>query len=115
MVGADVMGLCRLPAHQLSAGQPLSLWCPLHPEGNPQGESKGELRVSVHFTPSEAEEAEVLGSGFEGVERVYFPMRRGGRVRLYQDTCVWEHFNPGIELEGGVAYQPGHCWRDICQ
>ena len=115
MVGADVMGRCRLPAGQVSSGQPLSQWCHLHSEDDPRGESKGELRVSVHFTPSEAEAAEVLSSGFEGVKAAYFPMRRGGRVRLYQDSCVWEHFNPRIELEGGVAYQPAQCWRDICQ
>jgi phospholipase D1/2 len=53
------------------------------------------------------------GPDFAGVPRTYFPLRRGGRVTLYQDAHVPDGFAPRIPLAGGRLYQPGRCWEDV--
>lgn len=44
----------------------------------------------------------------------YFPLRKGGRVRLYQDAHVHGgSLLPNLKMEGGVSYEHGNCWHDI--
>ena len=50
-----------------------------------------------------------------GVASAYFPMRKGCRVTLYQDSHIWGRFTPRIEMEGGVLYEPQRGWEDMCR
>jgi phospholipase D1/2 len=49
-----------------------------------------------------------------GVPNAYFPLRKGGRVTLYQDAHVPDNFQPQIEMDGGRTYEQNKCWEDIC-
>ncbi|KAI7738068.1 hypothetical protein M8C21_018057 [Ambrosia artemisiifolia] len=56
-----------------------------------------------------------LDPNFNGVAGTYFPLRRGGKVTLYQDAHVDDGSLPSMHLDGGLKYQNGDCWHDICE
>jgi phospholipase D1/2 len=49
------------------------------------------------------------------VPNTYFPLRRGGRVTLYQDAHVPGDGSclPEIRLGNGTTYRHGQCWHDV--
>jgi phospholipase D1/2 len=54
------------------------------------------------------------GSQGVGVPNSYFPLRKGGKVTLYQDAHVPDDCQPLIEIDGGKIYEQNRCWEDIC-
>ncbi|KAJ0717438.1 putative phospholipase D [Helianthus annuus] len=56
-----------------------------------------------------------IGAGpqYVGVPGTYFPLRRGGRVTLYQDAHVHDGSLPDIRLDQDRHYVHGSCWNDI--
>ncbi|KAK2996112.1 hypothetical protein RJ639_029473, partial [Escallonia herrerae] len=50
---------------------------------------------------------------YHGVPGTYFPLRRGGKVTLYQDAHVHDGSLPDLKLDNDVPYMHGSCWADI--
>ncbi|KAE8055229.1 hypothetical protein FH972_012084 [Carpinus fangiana] len=54
---------------------------------------------------------------YHGVPGTYFPLRRGGKVTLYQDAHVHDQDHdgclPNLKLDGDVQYEHRDCWHDI--
>ncbi|PQQ14260.1 phospholipase D beta 1 [Prunus yedoensis var. nudiflora] len=73
----------------------------------------------VHFVVKDSDVvgSQIIGVGsdpdHQGVPGTYFPLRRGGRVTLYQDAHVHDGCLPNLELDGRVQYEQGNCWQDI--
>ena len=85
---------------------------------------KPMIRLGIRFTAVAIERGYGgglwWGNGGEvealhGVASAYFPMRKGCRVTLYQDSHIWGRFTPRIEMEGGVLYEPQRGWEDMCR
>lgn len=49
-----------------------------------------------------------------GVREAYFPVRKGGRVTLYEDAHVRDGELPDVEVEGRKLFRHERCWEDIC-
>lgn len=75
------------------------------------------LRISIQYTPIEKLSIyhHGVGSGpdYAGVPGTYFPLRRGGKVTLYQDAHAPDGCLPNLKLGYGMDYVHGKCWRDI--
>ncbi|KAI7748607.1 hypothetical protein M8C21_012407, partial [Ambrosia artemisiifolia] len=54
-----------------------------------------------------------VGPEYAGVPGTYFPLRKGGRVTLYQDAHVPHKSLPDFELSDNMHYVHGTCWIDI--
>ncbi|KAE9449630.1 hypothetical protein C3L33_18479, partial [Rhododendron williamsianum] len=48
-----------------------------------------------------------------GVPGTYFPLRKGGKVTLYQDAHVQDGCLPNLRLDHDIQYKHGNCWCDI--
>ncbi|CAD6209277.1 unnamed protein product [Miscanthus lutarioriparius] len=75
------------------------------------------LRLSVQYVPvarlTMYHHGVTPGPDFAGVPRTYFPLRRGGKVTLYQDAHVPDGTLPEVRLGNGACYRHGQCWRDV--
>ncbi|KAL0324370.1 UNVERIFIED_CONTAM: Phospholipase D beta 1 [Sesamum calycinum] len=75
------------------------------------------LSLSIQYIPIETISLYRGGVGSDpthpGVPGTYFPVRRGGRVTLYQDAHVYHGMLPNLWLANGMMYQHRQCWRDI--
>ncbi|KAH7442290.1 hypothetical protein KP509_03G080700 [Ceratopteris richardii] len=76
------------------------------------------LKISVEYCPFDQDPLYKYGVGgppYRGVPNTYFPLRKGGRVTLYQDAHVSPTLLPSIRLAGSRTFQHRSCWDDICQ
>lgn len=113
--GADHLGTLLIPAKDIATGNKIFGWFEF--ENSRKGSSA--LRLEMTFTP--CEENPVYQNGIagdpeqKGVRNTYFPVRKGSQVTLYQDAHVRrESKMPKIQLDGGMVYEHGSCWEDIC-
>jgi phospholipase D1/2 len=116
--GADLIGIASVSAHRIASGETINDWFPINgPLGKPP---KPDAAVRMEMTFTKCEENPLYQYGIAddpdhlGVRNCYFPVRRGGSVKLYQDAHVPESILPEIALEGGKAFEHGTCWEDIC-
>ncbi|KAJ6712385.1 PHOSPHOLIPASE D [Salix purpurea] len=76
------------------------------------------LSLSIQFTPVEKmaiyQQGVRSGPGYSGVPGTYFPLRRGGKVTLYQDAHVHDGCLPDLKLDGDIQFEHRSCWDDIC-
>lgn len=111
--GARLIGVASVPAQQVAAGTLVHGWFPVHHGHHHHNNSSpaAELRFSLRYTPAQLQH----GSSplCAAVPNAYFPLRRGGRVTLYQDAHVADGQLPAVELDGGATYRHGRCWEDI--
>ncbi|KAJ6393767.1 hypothetical protein OIU77_023075 [Salix suchowensis] len=74
--------------------------------------------VGIPFTPVEKmaiyQQGVRSGPGYSGVPGTYFPLRRGGKVTLYQDAHVHDGCLPDLKLDGDIQFEHRSCWDDIC-
>jgi phospholipase D1/2 len=118
--GAQLIGVASVPVGKIAAGALASGWFPV--EGGHCSDSTSrpapELQLSIRYEPIEGNPLykDGVGAGprYSGVPNAYFPLRRGGRVILYQDAHVADGNLPEIEMDGGRIYEHGKCWEDIC-
>lgn len=115
--GAELIGAVDIPAEHLEAGDRVEGVYPvLEPSGKPCAPG-AVLRLSVQYIPvarlTMYHHGVTPGPDFPGVPNTYFPLRRGGRVMLYQDAHVPEGFLPEIRLGNGACYRHGQCWHDV--
>nr|XP_011463801.1 PREDICTED: phospholipase D beta 1-like [Fragaria vesca subsp. vesca] len=75
------------------------------------------LSLSMQYTSIENLAFHNRGVGsdpdHQGVPGTYFPLRKGGKVTLYQDAHVPDRCLPNFELDNGLEYKHGNCWQDI--
>jgi phospholipase D1/2 len=113
--GSELIGTVEIPARDIVSGDLISDWFPLNGSFK---KHKPEIRIEMKFTPFEENPAYKHGIASDpehrGVRHTYFPLRKGGSLRLYQDAHVPDGFLPKIELDRGKVYEQEKCWEDIC-
>ncbi|CAN6284481.1 unnamed protein product [Urochloa humidicola] len=118
-VGATLIGRAYLPTRDIAAGHKVERWLDICDEKRQPLAGGDKIHVSLQFTdvandPDAGWGAGVAGAAHAGaVPRTFFEMRRGCRVRLYQDAHVADGFAPRVRLDGGRIYQPSRCWEDV--
>ncbi|XWS38435.1 hypothetical protein CRYUN_Cryun19dG0131400 [Craigia yunnanensis] len=118
VVGSQIMGAVGIPVEQLCSGSKVEGTFPLLNANGKPCKPGAVLTLSIQYTPigKVARYHRGLGSGpdHHGVPRTYFPLRKGGKVTLYQDAHVHDGFLPNLKVNGNVPYKHGSCWQDIC-
>ncbi|CAI0414134.1 unnamed protein product [Linum tenue] len=122
VVGSQVMGAVGIPVEELWNRNVIEGSYPiLGANGKPCKEG-ATLTLSIQFIPIEQMEMYNFGvrsrPDYEGVPGTYFPMRKGGKVNLYQDAHVDEGgCLPELRVgDGGrVQYEHRSCWEDVFQ
>nr|DAD31924.1 TPA_asm: hypothetical protein HUJ06_010775 [Nelumbo nucifera] len=119
LISAQRVGAVTIPAAQIVSGVKIEGSFPLY---NSEREPTGAvLSISIQYTSIERlgiysrgvrSSPESDGSG-SGVQGAYFPLRKGGIVKLYQDAHVPDGHLPEVKLDHGLHYEHGKCWEDI--
>jgi phospholipase D1/2 len=117
VVGSQIMGAVGIPAEQIiSSGRVEGTFPILNASGKPC-KAGAVLNLTIQYTPMNQIPLYYngIGSGPEyyGVTGTYFPLRRNGKITLYQDAHVDDGCLPNLKLGYGVDYVHGNCWRDI--
>lgn len=55
-----------------------------------------------------------VGSEVYGVFNIYFFLRKGCWLILYQDVYIYDNIFFSIVFEGGFFYVQNWCWEDMC-
>ncbi|XVF13227.1 hypothetical protein REPUB_Repub08aG0190500 [Reevesia pubescens] len=115
VVGSQIMGAVCIPVEQLWSGSKVEGTFPiLNAKGKPCNPG-AVLTLSIQYTPIEKVEIYRRGvADYHGVPGTYFPLRKGGKVTLYQDAHVHDGFLPNLKVDSNVRYEHGSCWLDIC-
>ncbi|KAK9076717.1 hypothetical protein SSX86_005051 [Deinandra increscens subsp. villosa] len=112
VVGSQIMGAIGVPVEQLVSGSLVEGTFPVLNESGKPCKRGAVLTLSIQYTPMERVP---LDPNFNGVPGTYFPLRGGGKVTLYQDAHVDDGYLPSMHLDGGLKYENGDCWHDICE
>ncbi|WCJ26135.1 phospholipase D beta 1 [Euphorbia peplus] len=117
VVGSQIIGAVGIPAQHLYSGAIIEGRFPILGTNGKPCKAGAELTLSIQFTPVDhvAIYQNGVGSGphYNGVPGTYFPIRKGGKVTLYQDAHVHESSVPNVMLDGHVEYENRSCWSDI--
>ncbi|XP_040987551.1 phospholipase D beta 1-like [Juglans microcarpa x Juglans regia] len=116
VVGSQIMGAVGIPVEQLCSGMKIEGTFPILNASGKPCKAGAVLSLSIQYTAvGKVSLYHGVGSGsdYQGVPGTYFPLRRGGKVILYQDAHVNDGCLPKLKLEGDVQYVHGNCWRDI--
>ncbi|RCV46856.1 hypothetical protein SETIT_9G564600v2 [Setaria italica] len=117
VVGAELIGVVSIRADRLKTGERVEGTYPVLERNGKECAPGAVLRLSVLYVPvarlTMYHHGVTPGPDFAGVPRTYFPLRRGGRVTLYQDAHVPDGTLPEIRLGDGACYRHGQCWRDV--
>ncbi|KAH9566019.1 hypothetical protein CY35_04G109300 [Sphagnum magellanicum] len=115
ILGSKIIGDVKIPIEQVLNGDTVEGWYDIL---NPKGENchqGAKLHVSVHYLPVEKNSLYTTGLGDgNGVPCTYFPLRRGCKVSLYQDTHIYENTLPEVYLDGNQVYHHKQCWEEMC-
>ncbi|XP_071692922.1 phospholipase D gamma 1-like isoform X3 [Rutidosis leptorrhynchoides] len=112
VVGSQIMGAVGVPVEQLVSGSVVEGMFPVLNESGKPCKRGAVLTLSIQYIPMMRVP---LDRNFNGVSGTYFPLRRGGKVTLYQDAHVDDGYLPSMRLDGGLTYANGDCWHDICE
>lgn len=119
VVGSQIIGAVGVPVEHLLSGNVIEGTFPVLNESGKPCKPGAVLTVSIQYIPMEKVPLYHNGVGsdpeFNGVLGTYFPLRRGGKVTLYQDAHVDDGYLPNMPLDGGLMYNNGDCWHDICE
>lgn len=118
IVGSQVIGALGIPVENLFSGTKVEGSFPILNSSGKPCKHGSVLSLSIQYTPIDKVSLYCGGVGggpnYEGVPGTYFPLRKGGQVRLYQDAHAHGGgWLPDLKMEGGVSYEHGSCWRDI--
>ncbi|KAL6280243.1 hypothetical protein ACE6H2_017124 [Prunus campanulata] len=117
VVGSQIIGAVGIPVERLVSGMKVEGTFPILNSSGKICKPGANLTLSIQYTPIENLTFYNQGVGsdpdHQGVPGTYFPLRRGGRVTLYQDAHVHDGCLPNLELDGRVQYEQGNCWQDI--
>ncbi|KAJ8766136.1 hypothetical protein K2173_021653 [Erythroxylum novogranatense] len=117
VVRSQIIGEVRIPVEQLHSGTLIEGTFPILSSNRKPEKAGAVLNLSIQFTPAEKLSLYKHGIGagpeYDGVAGTYFPLRRGGKVTLYQDAHVNDGSLPDLRLDGHVNYEHRSCWLDI--
>ncbi|XP_024993710.1 phospholipase D beta 1-like [Cynara cardunculus var. scolymus] len=117
VLGSQLIGAVGIPAAQLVANAVVKGTFPILNASGQPCKPGAVLALSIEYTPVDkvvlSRNGVWSGPEFKGVPGTYFPLRRGGKVTLYQDAHV-DGSLPILKLDRGLKYVQGDCWRDIC-
>ncbi|KAJ0105807.1 hypothetical protein Patl1_18654 [Pistacia atlantica] len=117
IVGSQIMGAVGIPVEQLYSATRVEGVFPILNLGGKPCKAGAVLNLSIQYTPVEqlSHYHRGVGSGPDdnGVPGTYFPLRRGGKVTLYQDAHIHDGCLPDLKLDGGVQFIQAGCWEDI--
>uniref|UniRef100_A0A1J3GLI1 phospholipase D n=3 Tax=Noccaea caerulescens TaxID=107243 RepID=A0A1J3GLI1_NOCCA len=117
VVGSQLIGLVTIPVEQIYSGAKIEGTYPILNTSGKPCKPGANLSLSIQYTPMEKLSVYHHGVGagpdYQGVPGTYFPLRKGGTVRLYQDAHVPQGMLPGIRLDNGMSYEHGKCWHDM--
>ncbi|KAH7848168.1 hypothetical protein Vadar_034588 [Vaccinium darrowii] len=108
VVGSEIIGVVGIPVEQLWSATKIDGTFPIIKESGKPWEIGAVLSLSIQYIPMG--KMTLCNSGVPGT---YFPLRKGGRVMLYQDAHVHDGFLPNLRLDHDMQYKHGNCWRDI--
>ncbi|KAK1653609.1 hypothetical protein QYE76_071414 [Lolium multiflorum] len=116
--GAELIGSVAIPSESLQSGDRVEGVYPVLESNRKPCAPGAVLRLSVQYVPvarlTMYHHGVTPGPDFPGVPNTYFPLRRGGRVTLYQDAHVpADGCLPEIRLGNGTNYRHGQCWHDV--
>lgn len=117
--GSQLIGKVLVPAQRLMSGESIDEAFPVDDSTGKLRTRKMELHIMMKFTHCDQNPLYQHGIAGDpehlGVRHTYFPLRKGGSVRLYQDAHVTtDGLLPKIELDGGMFFEHQNCWEDIC-
>jgi len=116
-IGSKIIGVVGIPTKQLCSGNRIEGLFPILNSSGKPCRKGAMLSLSIQYTPMERMRLyqKGVGSGVEcvGVPGTYFPLRKGGRVTLYQDAHVDDGTLPSVHLDGEIQYRHGKCWEDM--
>ncbi|GJN12204.1 hypothetical protein PR202_ga30462 [Eleusine coracana subsp. coracana] len=117
--GAELIGVASIPVEDITPGEVVSGWFPISGQYSNPMKPSPELHLSIQYKPIDQNPLYKDGVGADGsqgvgVPNAYFPLRKGGKVTLYQDAHVPDDFRPPVEIDGGKIYEQNRCWEDIC-
>ncbi|XP_031495239.1 phospholipase D beta 1-like [Nymphaea colorata] len=117
VIGSELIGTVSIPVEQFYSGVKLEGSFPILDPKNKPCRDGATLKLSIQYIPIVRLASYSLGiAGLEnrGIPGTYFPLRKGGKVTLYQDAHVPDDCLPALlRLEGDAHSQHGKCWRDI--
>ncbi|CAI9274332.1 unnamed protein product [Lactuca saligna] len=117
VVGSQLIGAVGIPAEHLVANSIVKGTFPILNASGQPCKPGAMLTLSIKYTPVDKMVIYRDGVGsdpeFKGVPETYFPLRRGGKVTLYQDAHV-DGSLPNLKLDRGLRFIQEDCWRDIC-
>ncbi|XVF52793.1 hypothetical protein PTKIN_Ptkin05aG0047100 [Pterospermum kingtungense] len=117
VLGSQTMGAVGIPVEQLYSGTKVEGTFPILNADEKPCKPGAVLTLSIQYTPigKVARYHRGLGSGpdYHGVPGTYFPLRKCGKVTLYQDAHVHDGFLPDLKVDGDVRYEHRSCWQDI--
>lgn len=117
VVGSEIMGIVGIPVEQLYSGSKVEGTFPVLTSNGKPCKPGAVLTLSIQYVSMDKDILYHGGVGSDtdnnGVPGTYFPLRRGGKVTLYQDAHVPDGCLPNIGLEHNMLYKHGDCWNDI--
>ncbi|CAA6656283.1 unnamed protein product [Spirodela intermedia] len=115
VVGSQLIGTVVIPAERIYDGSKVEGIFPVLGTNGKPCKRNATLQLSIQYIPAEllAMYHHGVGPAYNGISGTYFPHRKGGNVKLYQDAHVPDGCLPDIRLENGMAYEHGRCWEDI--
>lgn len=117
VVGSQIIGAVGIPVEQVITGARIESTYPILAANGKPCNKGAVLTLSIQYIPMEKVPLYHGGVGadlsYQGVPGTYFPLRRGGRVTLYQDAHAHDELLPKLPLANGMFYEHGHCWHDI--
>ncbi|XP_062027080.1 phospholipase D beta 1-like [Rosa rugosa] len=117
VVGSQLIGVVAIPVERVYSGMKVEGTFPILGSNGKPCKPGAVLTLSIQYVPIEKLTFYDNGVGsdpdHQGVPGTYFPVRKGGKVTLYQDAHVPDGCLPSIKLDGNVEYEHGSCWQDI--
>lgn len=117
VVGSQVIGFVPISVEQIHSGEKVEGTYPILNNSRKPCKPGAVLRLSIQYIPmsklSIYNQGVGAGPHHVGVPGTYFPLRKGGRVTLYQDAHVPDGCLPNVKLDSGMIYVHGKCWEDI--
>ncbi|KAI0520272.1 hypothetical protein KFK09_007743 [Dendrobium nobile] len=117
IVGSQLIGSVSIPAEWIYSGEKVEGVYPILGSNGKPCKPGATLKLSIQYFSIEKQGMyyQGVGSGpdYGGVPGTYFPLRKGGKVTLYQDAHVTDGCLPDLKLDQGAHYEHGKCWRDI--
>ncbi|KAI4354955.1 hypothetical protein L6164_003775 [Bauhinia variegata] len=117
VVGSQLIGVVAIPVEQIYSGARIEGTYPVLNSSGKPCKHGAVLSLSIQYIPMEKMSIYHQGVGagpdYTGVPGTYFPLRKGGTVKLYQDAHVPDGVLPNVLLDKGTYYAHGKCWQDI--